>query len=112
MKTTTRRLLSNHPSCLHVTCVDTFMRYEVGLVLRTEAAGITEVGTHLTVRHRVLLQRPFRGEAASTHRALKRLLSCNVVVLTHDFRYIYYQYMSPPVLEGQAEAEGHWVGYK
>ena len=82
-----------------VTCVDTFMRDEVGLVLGAEAARVTEVGTHFTVRHRVLLQRPLRGEAASTDGTLERLLSCNVVNLIHDSRNLVSSTCLPPANE-------------
>ncbi len=59
-----------------VTCVDTFVRNEVGLVLGAEAARVAQIGTRLAVRHRVLDQRPLRREAACAHHAHVRSRSC------------------------------------
>ena len=60
----------------------------MGLVLGGEAAGVTQVGTVVTVGHAVLLQRALRGKTTVTHRAHEGLLTYTMQnKIIHTCRY-------------------------
>ena len=60
----------------------------MGLVLGGEAAGVTQVGTVITVGHTVLLQRALRRKTTVTHRTHEGLLTYKMQnKIIHTCRY-------------------------